>query len=88
MTERRAATPREDRPLNDQWKYQIRINLRDDITEKARRDPVLRFLADILARQQVSMTWQFDAFAGYVAEVEKHGTRGHYERRPRNQAHS
>jgi hypothetical protein len=63
--------------VNGPWDYQIRIYLRDEVAETARRapdDPAMRPLADILARHRATMQCQFDAFADYVAEAEKHGT--------------
>lgn len=42
-----------------------------------RRDPdssAIKPLADILTRHHATMKCQFDAFADYVAEAEKHGT--------------
>jgi hypothetical protein len=63
--------------MNGRWDYQIRIYLRDEVAETARcvpDDPAIRPLADILARHRATMQCQFDAFADYVAEAEKHGT--------------
>ncbi len=62
--------------MSDQWKYQIRIYLGDEFAEVARRDPdnpAIKPLADILSKHHATMECQFDAFAGYVAEAEKHG---------------
>jgi hypothetical protein len=63
--------------MSKQWEYQIRIYLSDDLAILARRnpdDPALRPLADVLAKHNATMKCQFDAFADYVAEAEKHGT--------------
>ncbi len=63
--------------MSDQWKYQIRIYLGDEFAEVARRDPdnpAIKPLGDILSKHHATMKCQFDAFAGYVAEAEKHGT--------------
>lgn len=63
--------------MNGPWDYQIRIYLRDEVAETARRtpdDPAIRPLVDILARHRATMKCQFDAFADYVAEAEMHGT--------------
>jgi hypothetical protein len=63
--------------MSDQWQYQIRIYLSDELAETARRDPgdpALKPLADVLAKHDAVMKCQFDAFAGYVAEAEKHCT--------------
>jgi len=62
--------------MNDQWRYQLRIDLPDELAEVAQRDPdspALRPLSDILAKHSATMKCQFDAFAGYVAEAERHG---------------
>jgi len=62
--------------MSDQWRYQLRINLPDELAEVAQRDSdnsALRPLADILAKHNATMKCQFDAFAGYVAEAERHG---------------
>ncbi len=66
--------------MSDQWEYQIRIYLSDEFAEVARRDldnPAIKPLADILGKHRATIKCQFDAFAGYVAEAEKHGT-GNY----------
>jgi hypothetical protein len=62
--------------MSDKWQYQIRVYLSDELAEVARRDPgdpALKPLADILAKHHAAMKCQFDAFADYVAEAEKHG---------------
>ena len=62
--------------MSEQWQYQVRIDLADGPAEVARRDPVdpaLAPLPEILHRHRASMKSQFDAFAGYVAEAERHG---------------
>jgi hypothetical protein len=51
--------------------------LADELAEVARRDPddpALGPLASILRKHDATMKCQFDAFAGYVAEAERHGT--------------
>jgi hypothetical protein len=63
--------------MSEQWDYQIRIDLADELAETARRDPdspAIRPLADLLARHRATMKCQFDAFADYVTEAEKQGT--------------
>ncbi len=63
--------------MSDQWQYQLRIDLADDLAQIARRDPddpALAPLPDILARHNALLKCQFDAFAGYVAEAEANGT--------------
>jgi hypothetical protein len=62
--------------MRDQWQYQVRIDLTDELADLARRDPAdpaLDPLPAILARHNASMRSQFDAFAGYVEEAERHG---------------
>ena len=62
--------------MRSQWQYQLRIDLADELAEVARCDPnnpALRPLADILDKHNATMKCQFDAFAGYVAEAERHG---------------
>jgi hypothetical protein len=62
--------------MSNQLQYQVRIDLADDLAEMARRDPdnpALAPLPDILARHRATLKCQFDAFAGYVAEAERHG---------------
>ncbi len=63
--------------MSDEWQYQLRIYLDDVLAEVARRDPgdtSLKPLAEILDRHSATLKCQYDAFAGYVAEAEKHGT--------------
>ena len=62
--------------MTNHWQYQIRIYLENDFAEVARRDPedpALASLMAILAKHHATMKCQFDAFADYVAEAEKHG---------------
>src|SRR5690242_11066970 len=66
--------------MSDEWDYQVRISLPEELAEVARiapDNPDLKPLADILARHQATMLCQFDAFAGYVAEAEKQGVEGY-----------
>ena len=63
--------------MSKQWQYQLRIDLGDELAELARRDPdnpAIEPLADILSKHRATMICQFDAFADYVGEAEKHGT--------------
>ncbi len=63
--------------MSNQWQYQIRIHLSDEFAEVARCDPdnpAIEPLTDILTKHHATMKCQFDAFADYVAEAEKHGT--------------
>ncbi len=62
--------------MSDQWQYQVRVNLGDEFAEVARNDRnnlAIKPLTDILARHHATLKSQFDAFADYVAEAEKHG---------------
>ncbi|VTZ25454.1 conserved hypothetical protein [Methylocella tundrae] len=62
--------------VSDQWEYQIRVNLAGEFAEVARSDPgnaAIKPLTDILTRHHAKLKSQFDAFADYVAEAEKHG---------------
>jgi len=66
--------------MSDEWKYQVRISLPEELAEVARNapdNPALAPFADILARHHATMLCQFDAFAGYVAEAEKQGVEGY-----------
>ena len=66
------------RTVNNQWHYQLRIDLGEEFAEVARRDPnnpSIEPLANILIKHIATMKCQFDAFADYVAEAEKHGTK-------------
>lgn len=63
--------------MSNQWDYQVRVVLADEFAEVARQDPndpAIKPLADILRKHHATMKCQFDAFADYVAEAEKHGT--------------
>jgi hypothetical protein len=62
--------------MSEKWQYQVRIDLADEPAEVARRnpaDPALAPLPAILKSHHAIMKSQFDAFAGYVAEAERHG---------------
>jgi hypothetical protein len=66
--------------MSKQWEYQLRIDLCDELAEVARRDPnnpAIKPLVDILTRHHATMKCQFDAFADYVAEAEKRGTKNY-----------
>ena len=63
--------------MADQWKHQIRVYLNDEMSETARRDSraeTIKPIVDVLAKHRATMKCQFDAFAEYVLEAEKHGT--------------
>ena len=66
--------------MSDQWQYQLRLNLADELAEVARRDPggpALGPLSGVLEKHNATMKCQFDAFAGYVAEAEANGIEGY-----------
>jgi hypothetical protein len=63
--------------MPDQWKYQIRIYLSDEMSEMARCDDradAIKPIMQVLAKHRATVKCQFDAFADYVREAEKHGT--------------
>jgi hypothetical protein len=62
--------------MAEEWQYQIRIYMDEDMARLARRDPddpKLKPLAEVLRRHDAALKCQFDAFAGYCAEAEKNG---------------
>lgn len=59
-----------------QWQYQLRIDLSDELAEVARRDPddpAIRPLTTVLAEHGTVMKSQYEAFAGYCEEAEREG---------------
>jgi hypothetical protein len=69
---------KEEPTMSDQWQYQIRVHIEDKFAEIARSDsrhPAIKPLTEILSRHAATMKCQFDAFAEYVAEAEKHGAK-------------
>jgi hypothetical protein len=63
-------------PVDEEWQYQLRVYLTDDMAEVARSDgdnPALRPLTEILEKHRATLVNQFDAFANYVAEAEAEG---------------
>jgi hypothetical protein len=69
-----------EQTMSEQWQYQVRLTLADELAEAARRDPgdrVLEPLPSVLRKHHATMKCQFDAFADYVAEAEAHGTEGY-----------
>jgi hypothetical protein len=61
--------------MSNKWQYQF--DLGEEFAEVARRDPAnpaIEPLADILSKHHATMKCQFDAFADYVTEAEKHGS--------------
>ena len=64
--------------MDEEWQYQIRIDLQKMFADLARHDPgnpALRPLSEILSNHRAIMTCQYDAFADYVAEAEEHGAK-------------
>lgn len=62
--------------VNNDWQYQLRVDLDERVAEVARRDPnssLIGPLAIILRRHVAKLECQFDAFADYVADAEKYG---------------
>src|SRR3954451_12949437 len=62
--------------MSEQWQYQLRLYLADELAEVIRRDPdapALGSLPRILEQHAASMKCQFDAFADYVAQAEMDG---------------
>lgn len=62
--------------MPEKWEYQLRFKLSPELAEISRRDvndERFKLIAEVLARHNASATSQFDAFAHYVAEAEKHG---------------
>jgi len=66
--------------MSEQWQYQLRLYLADELAEAARRDagaPVLGSLLGILDKHDATMKCQLDAFANYVAQAEADGVEGY-----------
>ena len=62
--------------MSEQWQYQLRVYLADDLAAVARSDrnnPALRPLTEILDKHHATLVSQFDAFQNYLAEAEKQG---------------
>ncbi len=62
--------------MSEEWQYQLRVYLSDELAEVARNDrgnPALKPLEDVLNRHHATPISQFDAFENYVVEAEKHG---------------
>ena len=66
--------------MSEQWLYQLRLYLADELAEAARRDagaPVLGPLPQILEKHNATMRCQLDAFSDYVAQAEADGVEGY-----------
>ena len=64
--------------MSDQWQYQLRTYLADELAEVARRDfaaPALGPLRRVLEKHSATIKCQLDAFADYVAEAEAVGSK-------------
>ncbi len=62
--------------MSEQWQYQLRLYLADELADAARRDagaPVLGPLPQILEKNDAIMKCQLDAFSDYVAQAEVNG---------------
>jgi hypothetical protein len=63
-------------PMNEQWQYQLRVYLPENLADVARSDrsnPVLRPLTEVLGKHDAALVNQLNAFESYVAEAEKEG---------------
>jgi hypothetical protein len=66
--------------MSDEWQYQVRVDLSQELAALARHDPgdpALAPLKSILDRHDAALMCQYDAFAGYVAEAEREGVEGY-----------
>ena len=62
--------------MSEQWQYQLRVYLGEELAETARRDrdaPALETLNAVLNKHDAALVSQFDAFENYVAEAEREG---------------
>lgn len=62
--------------MSEQWQYQLRVHLSDELAEMARggqNKSALKPLTDILNKHHAALVSQFDAFENYVAQAEKEG---------------
>ena len=69
---------RQSAPLtaDQEWQYQLRVDLADDAAAAARTGtdhPGLGPLRRILTAHDAALVCQYDAFAGYCAEAEENG---------------
>ena len=72
MAERQSAPP----AAEEEWQYQLRVDLAEDAAEAARAGGEyagLGPLREILAAHDARLICQYDAFVGYCAEAEEHG---------------
>ena len=62
--------------IDEEWKFQLRIQLEDEMARKARNSEqfqVLQPLYDLMARYSAELVCQYDAFAGYCEQAERNG---------------
>lgn len=62
--------------MGEEWRYQLRVYLADELADLARTDreaPALRPLMNVLERHDATLVGQLDAFEAYVAEAERDG---------------
>ena len=62
--------------MSEEWQYQVRIELPEEVAAAARanpEDPRIAPLAEIVSRHNAALICQYDAFAGYCAEMEQQG---------------
>ena len=62
--------------MSEQWQYQLRVYLTDELADVARSDRnnrALQPLTDILNKHHATLVSQFDAFENYVTDAEKEG---------------
>lgn len=62
--------------MSEEWKYQLRIRMSDELAEIARRDhdnPALAPLTNILEQHGARLQNQYDAFASFVTQAEENG---------------
>lgn len=63
--------------MSEQWRYQLRVYLSDELAEAARSgsdNSALKPLTDILNKHHATLISQLDAFEDYVADAEKAGS--------------
>lgn len=67
--------------MPDDLKFQLRLTLRDDVAETARKnpaDPGIAPLTSILDKHHAALKCQYDAFADYVHEAEANGVENYH----------
>ena len=62
--------------MTETWKYQLRLVIADAVSPSVREnasDEALKPLFDTLSRHDAVVKCQYDAFADFVAEMEREG---------------